>query len=97
MISMTLSLIYHESGRLLDSAHPRSLLMSGIARSASAAAVLLSVLAIPQRPAADTSALQTTPALLADFQWRGIGPANMSGRVTDIGLWPHPVANDCSR
>jgi photosystem II stability/assembly factor-like uncharacterized protein len=47
------------------------------------AAILLGVVVLPQRPAAVATA-QTTPALLADLQWRSIGPANMAGRITDI-------------
>ncbi|HEX7780536.1 MAG TPA: hypothetical protein VF424_14910, partial [Vicinamibacterales bacterium] len=39
---------------------------------------------MPVRPVAVSDELQTTPSLLADFQWRNIGPANMAGRVTDI-------------
>jgi photosystem II stability/assembly factor-like uncharacterized protein len=55
-----------------------------IVRLLSAIALVAAILAASPHPAAITPALQTTPALLADFQWRGIGPANMSGRVTDI-------------
>ncbi|HYN06370.1 MAG TPA: hypothetical protein VES67_03175 [Vicinamibacterales bacterium] len=54
-----------------------------IGRVLSAAAALAAVIALPVHPEA-TAILQTTPALLADFQWRNIGPANMAGRVTDI-------------
>jgi photosystem II stability/assembly factor-like uncharacterized protein len=58
--------------------------MSGsLARLVSAAAALAAVLVLPVHPEA-TANVQTTPALLADFQWRNIGPANMAGRVTDI-------------
>jgi photosystem II stability/assembly factor-like uncharacterized protein len=41
------------------------------------------IVSVPARPSA-VAEVQTTPALLADLQWRTIGPANMAGRVTDI-------------
>jgi photosystem II stability/assembly factor-like uncharacterized protein len=55
-----------------------------LTRILSPAAVLAVVLWTPARPGAVATGLQTTPSLLADFQWRNIGPANMAGRVTDI-------------
>ena len=56
--------------------------MSGsFTRSLLAATSLFAILSVPARPSADAE-VQTTPALLADLQWRNIGPANMAGRVT---------------
>ena len=57
---------------------------ASILRVLSATAVLAALLSMPVRPVAVSDELQTTPSLLADFQWRNIGPANMAGRVTDI-------------
>jgi len=47
-------------------------------------ATLVLMLVVPLRPAAVDLDRQTAPNLLADFEWRNIGPANMAGRVTDI-------------
>ena len=52
--------------------------------------VLAAVLLVP---AANLHAQLTTPldsTALAAFRWRSVGPANMSGRVTDVEGIPSP-------
>ncbi len=55
--------------------------------------VRLTLVALLLVPAATLSAQLTTPldsAALAAFPWRAVGPANMSGRVTDVEGIPSP-------
>ncbi len=52
--------------------------------------LLLFVAAWPLQPAAAQTPQAQDSATLASFRWRLIGPANMSGRVTDIEGLPSP-------
>ena len=53
-------------------------------------AATLALLACGGLPAAAQAPAQLDSALLAGLRWRSIGPANMSGRVTDIEGLPSP-------
>ena len=53
----------------------------------------IALLALLVTPAANARAQLTTPldeSTLSAFQWRSVGPANMSGRVTDVEGIPSP-------
>ncbi len=53
-------------------------------------AAALTLLVAGGLPAAAQAPAQLDSALLAGFRWRSIGPANMSGRVTDVEGLPSP-------
>src|SRR5690606_10101345 len=59
-------------------------------RKRSTATALVVLLAAGVLPAAAQAPVALDSAFLAGFRWRSIGPANMSGRVTDIEGLPSP-------
>lgn len=57
-------------------------------RSASAAIVVVGLVASGYARAQDTPAPTLNPDWVKAFQWRSIGPANMGGRMIDLAVYP---------